>query len=480
MEARDLQSLASDCAGVLHAAPAGGGVVRRVCTDSRAVRPGDLFVCLVGERFDGHAFAAEALQRGAVAVLGEAGRLAGLPATAPRILVPDSRTALGRMAGAHRRRFSGPVLAVAGSHGKTTTKELLAAALRTRGRVVASPASYNNDIGVPLTLLELEPDHWAAVVEVGTNHPGELAPLLEMARPTHGVLTRLGREHLEFFGDLEGVIAEEGRLASALPPEGTLVLAGDGPGAEAVRALTRARVVRVGWGAENDWQATAAAVSECGTWFTVRAPRAEWSGEYRLRLVGRHQVENALLVLAVCAALGLERDRVAAALAAAPPAPHRLEVREVAGVRLLDDTYNANPDSMRAALEVLRDVDCPGRRWAVLGDMGEQGRATEAGHVEVGRAARAAGVDCLVAVGRWAAAYAAGAGQAQRYAAGAEASAAAAVLQEVQAGDVVLVKASRAAQMERVVEALVQGLTARGGATMTAKAGEKAEACFTT
>ncbi len=480
MEARDLQSLARDCGGALHAAPATGGVVRRVCTDSRAVRPGDLFVCLVGERFDGHAYAAEALQRGAVAVLGEPDRLAGLPATAPRILVVDSRRALGRLAAAHRRRFPGPVVAVAGSNGKTTTKELLAAALRTGGAVVASPASYNNDIGVPLTLLELEPVHRAAVVEVGTNHPGELASLLAMARPTHGVLTRLGREHLEFFGDLEGVIAEEARLAAALPPEGTLLLAGDGPGVEAVAARTLARVVRAGWGAENDWQATAAAVSEWGTWFTVRAPQAEWSGEYRLQLVGRHQVENALLVLAACAALGLEREPVAAALAATRPAPHRLEVHAVAGVRILDDTYNANPDSMRAALEVLRDVGAPGRRWALLGDMGEQGPAAEAGHAEMGRAAVAAGVDRLVVIGRWAGAYAAGAGGAQTFPAGAEAAAAAAVLAEVRAGDVVLVKASRAARLERVVEALVQGLTARTSGAGTGTAAERTEACFTT
>lgn len=481
MDPRELQSLAADCGGTV-SGPVPPVRVRRVCTDSRAVQPGDLFVCLRGPNFDGHAFAAEALRRGAVAVLGEADRLDGLAPDVPRVLVPDSRAALGRLAAAHRRRFAGPVIAVAGSNGKTTTKELLAAVLGRAGPTLASPASFNNDIGVPLTLLGLDGSHTAAVVEVGTNHPGELAPLLCLAQPTHGVLTRLGREHLEFFGDLDGVIEEEGTLAAFLPPDGVLVLVADSPGAARIRRRTRARVVSVGWCAEADWQAVAACISETGTDFTVRAPRPEWSGEYRMRLLGRHQVENALLALAAGAELGLGHEALAAGLAQARPAPHRLQLTLTGGVRIVDDTYNANPDSMRAALILLRDLDCPGRRLAVLGDMGEQGRHAAAAHREIGRACAEADVAALFAIGQWAAAYAEGArAGGLRACAEFEPDAVEAVARAVacaaRPGDAVLVKASRAARLERVVEHLGRMLADPSGAGETQALREKGEPC---
>lgn len=467
MDPRDLQSLAHDCGGTLLAAQPGLSVCR-VCTDSRTTQPGDLFVCLRGPNFDGHAFAAAALRRGAVAVLGEAGRLDGQPLAGPRVLVPDSRAALGRLAAAHRRRFALPVVAVAGSNGKTTTKELVAAVLRQRWRTLASPASFNNDIGLPLTLLELDARHEAAVVEVGTNHPGELAALLHVARPTHGVLTRLGREHLEFFGDLEGVIEEEGALADFIPSAGALVMVGDGPGAERIRRRARARVVRVGWSAENDWQVLSASISEAGTDFKVRSPWTGLGGEYHLRLLGRHQVENALLALAVGAELGLRRDELEAGLRAAQPARRRLQLTVVGGVRILDDSYNANADSMRAALETLGDLDCGGRRIAVLGDMGEQGAHAAAAHSEVGRAAADAGVTLLFAVGQWARTMAGGAraGGLRACECFADAAGAAeALLRLVRPEDLVLVKASRSSRLDAVVDLLQRGLAARGASS---------------
>lgn len=463
MDPRDLQSLARDCGGTLLAARPGVSI-RRVCTDSRTAQPGDLFVCLRGPNFDGHTFAAAAVQCGAVAVLGEAGRLDGQPLACPRVLVPDSRAALGRLAAAHRLRFAIPVVAVAGSNGKTTTKELVAAVLRQRWRTLSSPASFNNDIGLPLTLLELDSRHEAAVVEVGTNHPGELAALLRVARPTHGVLTRLGREHLEFFGDLEGVIEEEGALADFIPPEGSLVMVGDGPGAERIRRRARARVVRVGWSAENDWQVLSASISEAGTDFEARSPWTGLGGDYHLRLLGRHQVENALLALAVGAELGLRRDELEAGLRAAQPARRRLQLAVVGGVRILDDSYNANADSMRAALETLCDLDSGGRRIAVLGDMGEQGAHAAAAHSEVGRAAADAGVTLLFAVGRWARVMAAGARTAGLKACECftdAAGAAEALLRVVQPEDWVLVKASRSSRLDVVVDSLQRGLAAR-------------------
>jgi UDP-N-acetylmuramoyl-tripeptide--D-alanyl-D-alanine ligase len=461
-EPRELQRLAADCGGELRGA--GAGVrVGRVCTDSRGLERGDLFVCLRGANFDGHRFAGEAVRRGAAAVLGEGEALAPLALACPRVLVADSRRALGLLAAAHRRRFAIPVVAVAGSNGKTTTKDLVATLLRQRFRTVASPASFNNDIGLPLTLLDLESGCQAAVVEVGSNHPGELAPLLAIAQPTHGILTRLGREHLEFFGDLDGVVREEGALAECLPASGVLILAGDGPGSREVRSRTRARVVQAGGHATDDWQLLEARVDLAGTRFTVRSPRPELDGGYRMPLLGRHQAENALLALALGAELGLDRPELAAGLAAAVPARRRLELAQAAGVVVLDDSYNANPDSMLAALATLRALPSPGRKLAVLGDMGELGTHAAAAHEEIGAAAAQSGLDGLFAVGRWAGRLVAGAragglSGCESFATAAEA--AVEVARRVRPGDLVLVKASRATGLEVVAD----GLRGRAGA----------------
>ena len=485
-----LEVLAADCGGEV-----GGdrrAVVGRVCTDSRAVQPGDLFVCLRGPRFDGHQFATDALRQGAVAVMAEGGRLeagttrltgSGPTAEAPVLWVADTRRALGDMARAHRRRFQGPVVAVAGSNGKTTTKELAGAVLRQRFRTVVSAASFNNDVGLPLTLLELDSSHQAAVVEVGTNHPGELAALLHIAEPTHGVLTRLGREHLEFFGSFDGVVEEEGALAAAVPRDGTLFLIGEAAGAERVAGRTQARAVRVGWAPENDWVCLAASVSEQGTTFAVRAPRPELSGEYAIRLLGRHQIENALLAVAVGGELGLGPAEVAAGLRGCVGAPRRLQLTLAGGVRILDDSYNANADSMRAALVTLRDLDCRGRRVAVLGDMGELGDHATAAHAETGRHAANVGVDCLYAVGQWASVLAdgaRGAGLAQVHEFADAAEAADALLAEVQPEDLVLVKASRRTRLDVVADLLQRVLTGRAGERARGRTTRPQEACCTT
>ncbi len=480
-----LQLLAGDCGAELRG-NACGVMVQRVCTDSRSLRRGDLFVCLRGPHFDGHAFAAEACRQGAAAVLGEPGfdGLAGLDR--PVLLVPDARQALGQIARAHRRRFQIPVIAVAGSNGKTTTKELIASILRQRWHTVASVASFNNEIGLPLTLLELDATHGAAVVEVGTNHPGELAALLPMAEPTHGVLTRLGREHLEFFGNLEGVIQEEGALAEAVPSEGVLVLSGDGPGVTQIGERAQARVVRVGWAPENDWACRSATISTEGTAFDVRPPAqtaAAWGGEYTLRLLGVHQLDNALLGLALGCELGLSRDEVAAGLRSCGPAPRRLQLATVGGVGVLDDSYNANADSMRAALAVLRDLDCAGRRIAVLGDMVELGDHAASAHEETGRHAVQMGVDRLYAVGEWAGRLLSGARE-QRLPWGQDFAsapgAAEKLLEDVREGDVVLVKASRRTRLDVVADLLKRELAARPAGRWSARHECSKEACSTT
>ena len=211
------------------------------------------------------------------------------------LVVDDARAALGRLAAAYRREFDLPVIAVGGSNGKTTAKELIASVLRQKLATLWSEASFNNDIGVPLTLLRLEKSHQAAVLEAGTNHPGELAPLVKMIQPKYGVITNIGREHLEFFGDVAGVAQEEGWLAELLPADGKLFVNGDNEWTEQIVRRTRATVVRVGLGEKNDWRAKGIRLDKNGVTFRVEAPKAEFSGEYRINLLGRHQVTNALV-----------------------------------------------------------------------------------------------------------------------------------------------------------------------------------------
>ncbi len=349
------------------------------------------------------------------------------------------------------------MVAVAGSNGKTTTKELLAAVLREKFTTLSSEASFNNDIGVPLTLLKLEHAHGAAVLEAGTNHPGELAPLLGMIQPRLGVLTNIGREHLEFFGDLAGVAEEEGWLAELLPTDGKLFAPGDSEWVTNVTRRARAGVVRVGFGPQNDWRVAGGSTDEKGVSFQVRAPSSEFSGDYRVNLLGRHQAVNATLASAVGAEMGLDPGEVRRGLTKCQPPKMRLQIWEAHGVRVLDDCYNANADSMLAALQTLRDLPVQGRRIAVLGDMAELGSHSAAAHLEIGRHAVESALSCLVTVGKRAGETA----QAAR-SAGLEnvnefedvQVAARAVKDMVRPGDLVLLKASRAAGLERIGEAL--------------------------
>ncbi|HTH47971.1 MAG TPA: UDP-N-acetylmuramoyl-tripeptide--D-alanyl-D-alanine ligase [Candidatus Limnocylindria bacterium] len=441
-------------------------MVSRVVTDSRAVRPGDLFVALEGERFDGHDYLEEVRSRGAVAVVIARRHLSKLPDRTPAIVVDQTRSAYGRMAAAYRQQFDLPVVCVGGSNGKTTTKEILATLLARRFVTLRSEASFNNDIGVPATLLRLEAGHQAAVLEAGTNHPGELAPLVGMIAPRIGIITSIGREHLEFFGDLAGVAAEEGALAQLLPAAaqgGVLLLNGECAFQKHLAARTPARVVRVGFGPANDWRAELRSLTWESTTFSLTAPQPEWCGEYTIPLPGRHSVPNALFGLAVACELGMSPGDARDGLAVSVPAKQRLNVREAAGIRLLDDTYNANADSMLAALQTLSDLPCSGRRVAVLGDMAELGRHSETAHAEVGRAAARLGVDAVFAVGRWSVITAEGAGADRAQAFPGVETAVPALLHSLRAGDTVLLKASRSSRLERLVEVILNQTEMKGG-----------------
>jgi UDP-N-acetylmuramoyl-tripeptide--D-alanyl-D-alanine ligase len=438
--------------------------VQRVCTDSRQVKAGDLFFALRGERFDGHDFLRAAAEQGTGAVVVERGRVPANWNGCAMIAVEDTRRALGRLAADYRKDFVLPVVAVGGSNGKTTTKELVASVLKERLATLWSEASFNNDIGVPLTLLRLDKSYQAAVLETGTNHPGELAPLVKMTRPNYGVITSVGREHLEFFGDVAGVAREEGWLAELLPPDGKLFVNGDNEWSSQAVARTRAQVVRVGFAAANEWRARGVRLDTQGVRFHVDGPNADFGGEYRTHLLGRHQVVNALFAIAIGMELGLSRAEVARGLAGCRPPKMRLELWEASGVRLLDDAYNANGDSMLAALRTLQELACKGRRVAVLGDMAELGAHSEGAHEEVGRQAAELGIAQLFAVGKMAsvmgrAARAAGLNRVFEFAD--VETAAAAVKSFVKPGDLVLLKASRVMRLERIGELLRTGEAVR-------------------
>lgn len=413
MERRALTYIAEACGGVLRGknAEAVG-----VSTDSRKIKPGEVFFAIKGERFDGHDYVPEMVAASAVVVERP------VSAKCPVIEVAEVREALGNLAARYRRDFELPVIAIAGSNGKTTTKDILATVLESSLCTLRSEASFNNDIGVPLTLLRIGKEHQAAVLEVGTNHPGELAPLVGMVRPKYGIITSIGREHLEFFGGLAGVAQEEGWLAELLPADGKLFI-GEGEWTETIARRTRAKVVRV-----------------------------PANGNFKTRLLGRHQQQNVALAVAVARELGLSDSKIQQGLSGCKPAKMRLELWKANGIQVLDDSYNANADSMLAALETLHALPSPGRKIAILGDMAELGRHTEAAHEEVGKRVAELGIDLLIAVGKYAATTARAVKAAEQFPD--VETACRSVPRLIRVGDVVLLKASRAMRMERIGEVL--------------------------
>lgn len=433
--------------------------VTGVSIDSRTLAPGEAFFAIRGHQRDGHAHVGEAARRGASCLVVHA--LPDEPcAGVPLVLVDDTTAALGRLARAHRARFTLPVVAVTGSNGKTTTKELAAAVLATCFNVLRSPASFNNQWGLPLTLLRLGPEHQAAVVELGTNAPGEIGALAALARPTVGVVTTVAAVHTEFLGSIEGVREEKAALVRALPASGCAVLNADDPRVLGMRGETSARVVTFGLEASADVRARGP-VSETGGGLAFTVAHAGDEARVRVPLAGRHNVLNALAAAGVGVALGLPLADIARGLGTVRPVKGRCVWHERGGVRILDDSYNANPVSVAAALDTLAAERARGRLVAVLGDMLELGAIADAAHREVGRRAAALGVAALLGIGprmRAAVAEAQGAGLAGAHHAATFEDAVAWLLEHLAPGDVVLVKGSRGMRLERVVEALLTRL----------------------
>ena len=437
----------------------GDVAIARVHTDSRTLQPGDLFVALRGEHFDANDLLAEAQKRGAVAALCHLGASANAPGL-PCIEVDDTQLALGELATHWRAKFKLPLIAVTGSNGKTTVTQMVAAILQAHlsdGGAFSTRGNLNNEIGVPLTLLGLRAQHQMAVVELGMNHPGEIALLAAMAQPTVALVNNAQREHLEFMHTVEAVAQENGAVISALAASGTAVFPADDAYAALWHGLAQRRTVRgfsmEALDAHTDCLACISARWESGAWEVhARGMYAELN--YRLAIAGRHNVKNSLAAAACALAAGVPAPAIEQGLATFVPVKgrSRAQVIQVGAHRctLVDDTYNANPDSVRAAIDVLADL--PGPRLLVLGDMGEVGHQGPQFHTEAGRYAKARGIEHLKTLGELAACASAVFDGAQHYPS--MESLVQAVQSELPRTASVLVKGSRFMRMERVTEAL--------------------------
>ncbi len=420
-----------------------------VTTDSRQVAPGNLFIALRGPNHDGHDHVSSACEKGAVAALVEK----PLDIALPQIVVSSSLAALGRLAAAWRQQLATPLVAITGSNGKTTVKEMTAAILTQQGEVLATQGNFNNAIGVPLTLLGLTPQSRFAVVEMGANHPGEIAYLTQLARPEASMITNAAAAHLAGFGSLAGVARAKGEIFSGLGESGTAVINADDEFAGLWYELAGDRRV-LRFGLDREAEVTAEwSLDADGSRMVLHLPGGEV--ECRMALLGRHNIVNALAAAALATAVGADANDVAAGLESLKPVRGRLAPRAaINGARLIDDSYNANPASLRAGIEVMGSL--PGRRVLVLGDMGELGDNEEALHAEAGHEAHSKGIGALYATGPLSR-FAVEAFGPRGYHFDTIDALVAALEPELAPDMTVLVKGSRAARMERVVDALAGG-----------------------
>jgi len=469
-----------EAAGATHGTATQGDLrFTGVSTDTRTLAAGELFVALQGENFDGHAYVAQALAQGAAAAMVESAwarqHAARLPPDSPLLMVAEPRRALGDLAAYWRGKFNLPLIGVTGSNGKTTVKEMCAAILRVQAlrdgvdpataqaSVLATAGNFNNDIGLPLTLLKLRGTHRAAVIEMGMNHPGEIAYLTNIARPTVAVINNAQRAHLEGLGGLSAVAQAKGEIFSGLPPDGIAVINADDPHAGLWRELSRShRLLSFGLTQPADVSASYMSLP-FGSLLKLTTPYGASETEVMLQLPGVHNVRNALAAAAATLAAGVTVDSVVAGLSGFAGIKGRLQRRPALnGALLIDDSYNANPDSMRAAIDVLAAL--PGKKILVLGDMGEVGEQAGQFHDEIGGYAKSMGVDYLLGLGEHAAA------AVRNFDGGAEHFRSLDALLHalrpmLDAGTTVLVKGSRFMKMERVVEAIHAPVDIEKGST---------------
>lgn len=445
---RTLADLTASCDGVLHGTDR---AFTGVSTDTRTLAAGEVFFALRGPRYNALEFVAAAQAAGAVAAVVDAKQ--DVPIA--QIVVPDVQWALTVSAAEWRSRFSIPLIGVAGSNGKTTAKEMTAAILAQSGECLSTRGNLNNHIGVPLTLFRIDDSHRYAVIEMGANRAGEVAALVSLGKPTIGLITNAGAEHLEGFGSLEGVAQAEGEMVAGLERDAIAVINADDAFASLWRSMTSAQVRTFGLSGNADFRAenVRTDVSREGfvTRFLLRSPLG--SAEIAQRIAGRHNVSNALAAAAAATAAGATLDQVVAGLGAMNAVKGRLNFKITrAGAWLIDDSYNANPSSMQAGIDVLADL--AGQKWLVIGDMGELGEFAEASHIEIGRYAKERGIERLFATGRLSALAVEAFGNGASWYPDTDSLARA--LDEVLVADIrLLVKGSRSNRLERVVDALV-------------------------
>jgi UDP-N-acetylmuramoyl-tripeptide--D-alanyl-D-alanine ligase len=426
-------------------------IIHKIGTDSRTIKPGEFFVALRGENFDGHDFVQSVAKSGATGALVDRNWNDFVPKNFALIQATDTLHAYQQIAANYRRSLTLKVVAITGSNGKTSTKDFAASVLARKFRVTKTEGNFNNHVGLPRTILEATADDEVAVWEIGMNHLGEIAALSSIAAPDAAIITNIGVAHIEFMGSREAIAGEKGALAEAVGPQGTVILNADDPFSKGIASRTRAKVVFAGT-TNGIVRAIEIRQSADGSEFTIL------EGAHRCRaqlpVAGLHMVQNALLAVAAGRAFGLSIEECAAGLAAAPLTKARLQIKQIGGVQFLDDSYNANPDSMKAALRTLVELDTQGKRIAVLGEMRELGAESERGHREVGETAASLTVDQLITIGAAAeaiaqAARAAGLNNVSTVASTREA---ADLLGEIVApGDLVLIKGSRAAKTEEVI-----------------------------
>jgi UDP-N-acetylmuramoyl-tripeptide--D-alanyl-D-alanine ligase len=426
--------------------------VTRLHTDTRTLAQGDCFVALRGDRFDGHAFVPQARDRGAVAAM--ISSRTDAPAELGLVEVPNTLEALQRFAATYRSLLPVRTIGVTGSSGKTSTKELIAAVLRIRFRTKATEGNLNNHIGVPLTLIRLDEEDEYAVIEMGMNHPGEIAPLAAMAAPFIGVISSIGPAHIEFFSGQAAIAEEKAMLLAALPSHGVAILNSDDEWSRTVASRTTARVVWVGSRPEATFRAEDLRVTDAGLAFTLR--HGDDAAPVKLPFYNRVMASNALLAAAVGVECGLSLEEIALGLESAQLPGARMQVVKVRGASVINDAYNANPASMRAALVALAEFPNATRKLAVLGSMGELGRHAAELHSGIGEFAARQGVALLIAVGPHAEACRAGALEAGLDAShvllALDAKEATAQLRgQLRAGDAVLVKGSHFMGLEKLV-----------------------------
>jgi UDP-N-acetylmuramoyl-tripeptide--D-alanyl-D-alanine ligase len=451
MEALTLSQIATFAGGTVVAGNR-DATVSRASTDSRTLQAGDLFVPLRGENFDGHKFIQQAAERGAVGAMVEEKWNGTAPDKFALIRVADTLVGYQTLAANYRASLPLKVIAITGSNGKTSTKDFVAATLGRKFRVTKTEGNFNNHVGLPQTMLAANRDDEIAVWEIGMNHPGEIAALAKLAAPDVAIITNVGMAHIEFMGSREAIAQEKGALAEAIASDGALILNAEDPFSESIATRTRARIVLAG--IENgSVRATDISQNATGSEFTIVEEAHRCRAQ--LPVPGIHMVQNAMLAVAAGRVFGLSLEECAVGLASTPLTKARLQIKEIDGIQFIDDSYNANPDSMKAALRTLMELDSDGRRIAVLGEMGELGAESERGHREVGETAAEMRIDELIAVGSIGGTIARAAEKAgleKSVAVGSHAAAAELLVKNAASGDLVLIKGSRAARMERVLE----------------------------